>query len=336
MMHCKRSSHFLPQNASIKTSKSAVTSPPISVQLLVLPLIVDSPTSSTAGQRLVTILPKTSDCETQTTGKQRCDNCKTHSKVNDSKALKKVNSISIQTDCVSQKRNRSSEQRSAECQTNRKRNRNPKSNSYESIETQTLESAFQSNQLSSQKCCVKISASTSTSPPKKTRKKCFASFDVNNGVDVEKLCAFTQTSDQMVDTKFTTGGPDLLVNCLNPLLSQTNSNLILEQSVQTEANDVLLDNEFINIETQTVNLDIDAKDLLEFDGQQELLFSDLEFTDIETQTIWNNDRTTQTDEHLDQINDAFLKYLDDDSECDIKSINDRIVFTDTQTQTHID
>jgi hypothetical protein len=112
-------------------------------------------------------------------------------------------------------------------------------------------------------------------------------------------------------------------------MNSTNT-VILEQSVQTESDSTSdLSFEFNNIQTQTVNIDIDSNNLLNFSADQELLFSDLEFTDIETQTIWNNDRTTQTDDQLDEIDDVIKKYLDNDNNCETD-------FADTETQTQRD
>ena len=353
-MHCKRHSHNLPKNALIKTSKTPLISPQINVQFLVLPLIFDSNLSShqmtnqsnvTQNQKLINILPKSeelkpqNDFGTQTSVSEECNKCKNNTKSeNNVKNGKNCNSISTQTERLSQKSSKSGEQRSTDCQTIRKRNRKPHNN-YESIETQTLESTLHLTQTSSRENSLKISASTSTSPPKKTKKRCSLSVDKSEensakSFDVKKSCAFTQTVCQSCTSTSTTTDDELFVNYGNPLLSQMNpTNNILEQSVQTEAIEFCLDNEFNNIETQTVNLDVSSDDLLDFGANEEFLFSDLEFTDIETQTIWNNDRTTQTDEYLDQINDVFLRYLDNESGC---HISNKTLFADTQTQTQKD
>ncbi len=312
-----------------------------------MPLIVDSnQTYNQLTQKPIHILPKVcttdnkvnlqNDSSTQTqtiTSTQECNNCKNKTAI-DSNAnvsmqpnLKKSESVSTQTYRFSQRSSKSRESRSTECQTITKRNRKLDC-ICESIETQTLESALHSNNSSSHYDCVKISASTSTTPPKKARKRSHAS----NVRLTKKSCAFTQTVRQLCDSETSTDELELLLNVVNPLLSQMNSTntVILEQSVQTESDSTSdLSFEFNNIQTQTVNIDIDSNNLLNFSADQELLFSDLEFTDIETQTIWNKDRTTQTDDHLDEIDDVIKKYLDNDNNCETD-------FTDTETQTQLD
>ncbi len=343
-MHCKRHCHELPQNASIRNTKTGINSNKINVQLIVLPLIFDSNCNSNhfnigLNPRHINILPKyntnfddlniRSD-STQTSSAEECIKCKSKTS-SDSESTK---SVSTQTERMNQKSLKLRESRSTECQTIRKRNRKPfHSNNFESIETQTLESTLHCNKSLSQKNCTKICASTSTTPPKKSRKRCLFS---NKLISVKKSCAFTQTFGQSCDTSTatTTQGSNFFVNNSNPMLSQMSSTNILEQSVQTEANDMSFDSEFNNIETQTVNLEMNSNNLLNFNPNEEILFSDLEFTDIETQTIWNNDRTTQTDEHLEQLcdwnNDVILRYLDNDSGCDISN---RTLFAEQQTQT---
>ncbi|CAG2105023.1 unnamed protein product [Medioppia subpectinata] len=334
IMHCKRHSHVLSPNDCIKKCKTDPKATPINVQLvtIVLPLIVDS---NNANQRPVNILPKSDHIldsmsvrsdSTQTNAIEECKKCKMKSPVKHMQTnAKKYQSISIQTDQrLNHKSSKYRESRSTDCQTIRKRNRKPQlNNNFESIETQTLESALHAKQVSNR---IQISASTSTTPPKRAKRN---RLDVNTSAVNEvksKSCAFTQTTDPSI------ASTSLDLFDFNPLLSEMNTtNAILEQSVQTEAIDVSFVHEFNNIETQTVNQDLNADDFDNLCTDEDLdLFKIFEFADIETQTIWNNDRTTQTDEHLDQINDVILRYLDNESECDISGTT---LFTSTQTQT---
>jgi hypothetical protein len=336
----------MPKNAFIRTSKT--NSPQINVQLIVMPLMVDSnwasnQTYNQLTQKPIHILPKVcttdnelnlqndSSTQTITSITQECNNCKNKTAIDSNlkKNEKKSESVSTQTYRFSQRSSKSRESRSTECQTITKRNRKPAC-ICESIETQTLESALHSNNSSSHYDCVKISASTSTTPPKKARKRSHTTNSSNVRL-TKKSCAFTQTVRQLCDSETSTDELELLLNTVNPLLSQMNSTntVILEQSVQTESDSTSdLSFEFNNIQTQTVNIDIDSNNLLNFSADQELLFSDLEFTDIETQTIWNNDRTTQTDDQLDEIDDVIKKYLDNNN-CETD-------FADTETQTQLD
>ncbi|XP_054162648.1 uncharacterized protein LOC128960556 [Oppia nitens] len=360
VMHCKRRSHILPSIDGIKYTKNVIKNEvkvsPINIQtLIVMPVIfATNPmvTTTSANQTPIKILPKSyiSDDElnyrsicTQTSTGEECNKCKSNMYQKTVVTnIVKFSSISTQTDRLTQRFHKTRESRSTDCQTIRKRNRKPQSAyNYESIETQTLESALHSNGSTNK---IQISASTSTSPPKKTSKK--IRLDIRDIENINKSCAFTQTSIESSINRVVNCNSDeqsfdanerqlsKMVQSFNPLIDllDTTNTVILEQSVQTEANDLLLDNGFNNIETQTVNLDINENDLFNFDTNDEFVFTDLEFTDIETQTIWDNDRSTQTDEHLDRI----LQYLSHESsavsDCDISDT----IFSSTQTQTQTD
>lgn len=156
---------------------------------------------------------------------------------------------------------------------NKRRKRHPEE--CESIETQTNESILYQNHLK---------LLTQFSPLKKRK----ISVETNTEIAL-------QTELNNISSAF--------IHSNNPLLSQLNEvpypkpnqgNTITEQSVQTDDTDLLAFTVFNTIETQT-------SDDYVYDGfdpnDNDALFRDvMELNDIETQTKWNNDETTQTED----------------------------------------
>lgn len=169
------------------------------------------------------------------------------------------------------------EKKSMECQTVRKKNRSKAKHSSKSIETQTTHSSFGAN-------CVE--------PEEK---------QLSN---MNTKCSFTQTLMDDFEQS------DFLVK--DTFLASAIPNL--EQSAQTDFNCPRDPFEsYITTETQTnssmVNFGNDGFGLVTHDNPSEFQF--LDFSDIETQTIWNYDRTTQTEDALGR-NDWLLN-LETDS-----------------------
>lgn len=313
LVHCKRSGHELPTNAKIRNQNQNQT--PVN-NILLMPIIIHPAFRPT--ERL--ILPKlnsTTESSIQT-DKSQCS-CLSQSNQRVTNVRMKFISSSTQTERINFKSTKQSESRSAQCPPVIS-NRNKRSLK-RCAQTQTLESTLHETLPHEKR--TKISASTSTSPPKKGKRH----LNQTN-YNSKRQCVETQT-DIICDYQTVNDGQHkghVLTMPVNPLLSQQSNLFISEQSVQTESFNEL---EFgiNNIETQTSNIDIESTNLLHFDPND--LFSELEFTDIETQTNWNSDGTTQTDFEID---DEIIKQFFS-SECQVPN---ETIFADTQTQTQFD
>lgn len=169
------------------------------------------------------------------------------------------------------------EKKSMECQTVRKKNRSKAKHSSKSIETQTTHSSFEA---------------TRVEPEEKQMS------------NMNTKCSFTQTLMDDFEQS------DFLVK--DTFLASAIPNL--DQSAQTDFNCPRDPFEsYITTETQThssmVNFGNDGFGLVTPENHSEFQF--LDFSDIETQTIWNYDRTTQTEDARER-NDWLLN-LETDS-----------------------
>lgn len=157
--------------------------------------------------------------------------------------------------------------RSMDCQTIRKRNRPTNNFQFKSIETQTLHSSFDLKKVDNQQ----------------------RNIDKLNN----KCSSFTQTL--LDDQEFSNS---LIAKDL--LLSSKSNDINLDGMSKSEFDSNFFEN-YNTTETQTNNPanGFDSYEIpmaISSECENKLKFSDLEFIDIETQTNWHYDRTTQTEE----------------------------------------
>ncbi|RWS06649.1 ATM interactor-like protein [Dinothrombium tinctorium] len=351
--HCKRHSHLLPENAKIRKSKeAAVKSSTISVNVIVMPLILSAPSAKESTLNPRPILPK--PCTHSNDGKDACTQTEKQSKC----GCDNLNKVKlIRNECIEKPltigkaqtatqtektANKVRASRGAQCPPLRLKTRKSNmGNTCESAQTQTSESILSyinSNHL------LTSSKATSTrhSPPKKSKKTSVAVETNTNFIDSENepnTCAFLNSSNPLL-SQF-----NIENNCESPLLSShltplsneisASSNKsfnINEQSVQTDDHKDFLETYFSNIETQTTN---ELNEILGFDAEDDNIFADFELNDIETQTIWNSDEMTQTDEIGESFQGIDVLDVVEFFDAGEKSIEkDPTISSSIETQTH--
>ena len=279
-MHLKRTHHSLPSDNPFKLRKNNQ----MKHTYVLVPILVESNGQqinnslnvfSSGNGKLVRnkpILPKInleSDSSQDLTILQ----------LNELQSKKNMKSSAKKSNVTEKKNYLLSNRRSTECQTVRKKNRVWLKNDVKSTQTQTLHSSFNVN-----------SSKTNQANHEMVNKKC---------------SSFTQTFIDDIEQN------DFIVK--DAFLSSQMTHLA--QSAQTEFSSNMdqfsVDN-YNTTETQTnaSMTDFDSADIGIVDQDHhhtEFKFPDLEFIDIETQTIWNYDRTTQTEN--DQALDNWLMNL---------------------------
>ena len=153
--------------------------------------------------------------------------------------------------------------RSTDCQTVRKRSRLLPNFELKSTQTQTLHSSFDANKTE---------------------------IYVKHGPFHKKCSSFTQTLIDDIEPSDFIVKDAFLSNEVNQL----------EQAAQTEFSADMDSFQLENYSTSETQTNTNIADLGNQDvpievNNESFKFADLEFIDIETQTIWNNDRTTQTE-----------------------------------------
>lgn len=204
-------------------------------------------------------------------------------------------STSTETDHKLLRKSASKSKRSAEVQTVKKYYRSNRKKDSKSAETQTLDSSFKVPQTTTSSTSAEPSYSVPESLAIGNSKSCFTqTFDFESDSSMSSE-ATSLSSIALVDDPYWDGMPAKL---------NTTSNS--EQSVQTDALDIeslfpLSGNGITTAQTQTSITDCDQFSTLfpatSNDNPDGLTFHDydLEFLDIETQTNWNFDQTTQTE-----------------------------------------
>ncbi|RWS29646.1 ATM interactor-like protein [Leptotrombidium deliense] len=353
--HCKRHAHILPENAKIRKAKDVNDKlNTISLNVIVMPLIIAPQVKSLEPivpqikelnfGKIRPILPKPCLSD-KTDAKTYCVQRDKQCNIEDSKtgATKSQGThranvlksqIATQTEKSVQKIRAS---RSAQCPPLRAKRKGKQI--YESAETQTLESILSLSGSPPLPTTTSTKSTSTTSPPKKSR----------TSVAVETYTDWNLSqNDSNCDSS-------ALTKSTNPMLSQFNlennyeshnfsrstesinqSFAINEQSVQTDENKEFPVTDFTHIETQTTNDFINEVLDLNF-SEDDILFTDLEFNDIETQTIWNNDEMTQTDEvgeGFQSLNvDDVLSFFEEEATC-IQQSERLFSSIETQTQTN--
>lgn len=264
-MHCKRSKHQLP---TTMIQKSKVMEPN---NFFFVPIIFP------------TIIPKTSSTSflnCNLTNKLILPNNNLNNNGNEiqtetSDSLSLLNKAKINSNNKNRKLTVNSK-RSSYCQTGRNRKRNTsKQIESVSIHTQTSSSSFDSADNIDSSAISKLNQSPIDVP-----------------ISNKSTCSsFTQTffDCNEIDNLLQTDKDPFLIKTIEDD-DDTCSNVCYEQSsllndVNISSNDLVNKNQYQTIETQTNCWDQDS----------ELLSDFTEFVDIETQTTWNYDQTTQTD-----------------------------------------
>lgn len=304
-VHCKRSSHILPDHANFKNKRGAAVRPPKKsvgrprkvphdpetstgtndpkVIYVVMPIIINNTIPSVHSSERP-ILPKAGcdvtpvDASTQTLVDQQiscstCDNNKSSHGTSKQRHHKPSSSTQTERGSSSNMRGRMKSASAQVIRSIRRYKKKPENQVKESIETQTLESILRLDQMP----LVTSTRTTSTS-----------------------ICLAPD------DTLGTVG--HLQKQSGNPLISRDASTSgvteasITESSVQTD--DVVHHNPPVimnqsTTETQTCGTGCDEEDLESIikTSLDEDFFPELDMYDIETQTNWNTDETTQTDFH---------------------------------------
>ncbi|KAI1288407.1 ATM interactor [Halotydeus destructor] len=302
--HCKRKSHQLPEEAIFRGKKPSLQ--PV-VYVLLNPVQVAQQAVSipfTGSLKERSILPKVSDgqtveCSTQTDQSKECD-CK---QTKSSTAVSK-RSFKTQSGTQTETKSKSNSSRGAQCLPIRKSSRKRIRSHLElgqSIETQTNESVLSSKQFKSVQTRTQSTLASQTKKPTKT------SVTVETLTDIQRPVS-------------------PLLYQFNPFLSQSTASIMTSSDkaigVQTELADL---SQFAEIETQTAEQE---QQPMERDDCSEL-FLEFELNDNETQTTWNADCMTQTDEFSEIDVDFVLRELFSGG---LEQPNVRSTETETQTQ----